>query len=109
MTQTAPETGTESDGPQTADAPTVLLRNEDDREHALDVCIADNEAVLTEDCHTVAGDSQCAIVTETEGELLKVDLRADNGGAVSLTVTSRSEQVPEFVVRRETIVVAGLD
>lgn len=108
MTQTAPETGTETNGPQTPE-PAVLLRNEDDTDHALDVCITDGKAVLTEGCHTVAGDSQHVIVAETDSEHLQIDLCADHGGAVSLTITGRSEQIPEFVVRRETIVVAGLD
>lgn len=108
MTQTTPETGTEPSDPQTAE-PTVLLRNEDDTDHALDVCIADETAVLSEGNHTVAGDSQHVIAAETDSELLQIDLCADHGGTVSLTVTSRPEQTPEFVVRRETIVVAGLE
>ena len=33
---------------------------------------------------------------------------ADNGGAASLTVDTRDSPAPEFIVRRETILVAGL-
>lgn len=114
MTQTSSENGTETiptePRTQSADSPAVLLRNEDDTDHALDVRIADGEAVLTEGCHTVAGDSQHAIAATTDIELLRVDLHADHGGAASLTVDRRqSGRVPEFVVRRNTIVVAGLN
>ena len=116
MTQTSPDDGAETtilSEPQlhsATDSPTVLLRNEDDTDHALDVRIADGEAVLTEGRHTVAGDSQHAIAATTDVELLRVDLRADHGGAASLTVDlGRSNRVPEFVVRRDTIVVAGLN
>lgn len=110
MTRIPSENGAETTVPaeSPADSPTVLLRNEDDTDHALDVCIADDDAVLTTGCHTVARDSQYAIAAETDGNLLRVDLRADHGGTASLTVEG-SGRVPEFVVRRETIVVAGLN
>jgi hypothetical protein len=110
MPQTSRENGTETNDQRYAadDSPAVLLRNEDDAEHALDVCIANNDAVLAEGCHTVAGDSQRAIdATETDSDLLRVDLRADHGATASLTVDLQAV-VPEFVVRRNTIVVAGL-
>ncbi len=112
MTQTSPENGAETTmhSESYTEAPTVLLRNEDDTHHALDVRIADGETVLTESCHTVAGDSQHAIAAAADGELLRVDLHADHGGAASLTVDlGRAKRVPEFVVRRNTIVVAGLN
>ena len=107
MTRTSPENGATTDRP--ADAPAVLLRNEDDTDHALDVRIASDEAVLAEGRHTVAGDSQHAIAAASDGELLRIDLRADHGATASLTVDARRSHVPEFVVRRKTIVVAGLN
>jgi hypothetical protein len=110
MAEIPRENGTEAGGPIHPDnSPALLLRNEDDAEHALDVCIADDDAVLAEGCHTVAGESQHAVgATETDGDTLRVDLRADNGGTASLTVDLGRSLVPEFVVRRDTIVVAGL-
>lgn len=114
MTQTSPENGAETtllaESELPADSPAVLLRNEDDTDHALDVRIADGKAVLAEGRHTVAGDSQHVIPATTDIDLLQVDLHADHGGAASLTVDlERSKRVPEFVVRRDTIVVAGLN
>lgn len=93
------------------DSPTVLLRNEDDTDHALDVRIAAGDAVLVEDRHTVAGDSQWVIPTSTDSETMQVELCADHGGTASLAIDlQRSKRAaPEFVIRRETIVVAGLN
>lgn len=108
MTRTSPENGTATNEHPDR-APAIILRNEDDAEHALDVRIANDEAVLAEGRHTVAGDSQRAIVAGTDGETLRVDLRADHGGAASFTVDLARSLVPEFVVRRRTIVVAGLN
>ena len=118
MTKTAPEVGVETTATPadrtihtTDESPTVLLRNEDDTDHALDVRVAGDDTVLVEGCHTVAGDSQCAIAaTAADVGLIRVELRADHGGAASLTVDMRhGRKVPEFVIRRETIVVAGLN
>jgi hypothetical protein len=92
-----------------ADPPTVLLRNEDDAAHALDVRITGGNGVVSTATHTVAGDSQHAIEsTGVDDSTLRVDLHADNGGAASLTLDVERSLVPEFVVRRETILVAGL-
>ncbi|WP_435076332.1 hypothetical protein [Halococcus sp. AFM35] len=91
-------------------SPAVVLRNEDDAAHALDVRITGDDGVVNEASHTVAGDSQYAIEsTGVDAGTLRVDLHADNGGAASLTVDARRAPVPEFVVRRETILVAGLN
>jgi hypothetical protein len=107
MTQ-ALRDGTETDDGR--DLPAVVLRNEDDAAHALDVRITGGDGVVNTASHTVAGDSQCAIEsTGTDGGTLRVDLHADNGGAASLTVDAGRSLVPEFVVRRETILVAGLN
>lgn len=103
------EAGTETSDPSPAAPPTVLLSNEDDTTHRLDVRIADDEAVLSEARHTVAGDSQRAVAAGTDGRTLRVDLRADHGASASLTLDPRRSAVPEFVVRRETIVVAGVN
>jgi hypothetical protein len=100
------------DGAETDDdrnPPAVVLRNEDDAAHALDVRITGGDGVVNTASHTVAGDSQYAIESTTDAETLRVDLHADNGGAASLTVDTRRSLVPEFVVRRETILVAGLN
>ena len=106
MTQ-APRDGAETNG---RDLPAVVLRNEDDAAHALDVRITASDGVVDRASHTVAGDSQYAIEsTGTNGETLRVELHADNGGAASLTVDAGRSLVPEFVVRRETILVAGLN
>lgn len=90
--------------------PAVVLRNEDDAAHALDVRITDGDGAVSTASHTVAGDSRHAIEsTGVDDSMLRVDLHADNGGAASLTVDTRRSLVPEFVVRRETILVAGLN
>jgi hypothetical protein len=91
------------------DLPAVVLRNEDDAAHALDVRITGGDGVVNRTSHTVAGDSQHAIESPGTGGTLRVDLHADNGGAASLTVEAGRSLVPEFVVRRETILVAGLN
>lgn len=115
MTQTCPGPGAETTAApsdsRSPDSPTVLLRNEDDTDHALDVRIAGDDAVLAEGCHTIAGDSERAIAaTVTDVGLIRVELRADHGGSASLAFDlRRSPKVPEFVIRRETIVVAGLN
>ena len=115
MTQSCPEPGAETTAAPTdapRESPTVLLRNEDDADHALDVRVAGDDAILAEGCHTVAGDSQRAIAATTaDVGLIRVELRADHGGAASLTFDLRraGNRVPEFVIRRETIVVAGLN
>jgi hypothetical protein len=100
------------DGAETNDdrnSPAVVLRNEDDAAHALDVRITGGDGVVSTASHTVAGDSQQAIESsDVDDSMLRVDLHADNGGAASLTVDMRRSLVPEFVVRRETILVAGL-
>lgn len=110
MTQTSRENRTatnDASSPTAPDSPAVLLRNEDDMTHDLDVRIAGSDTVITESRHTVAGDSQCAVTTGTE-DTLRVDLRADHGGCASLTVDFTRSPVPEFVVRRNTIMVSGL-
>ena len=110
MTQTSRENRTatnDASSPDAPDSPAVLLRNEDDTTHDLDVRIA-GETVIAESRHTVAGDSQCAVITGTEDDTLRVDLRADHGGCASLTVDVTRSPVPEFVVRRNTIMVSGL-
>lgn len=93
--------------------PTVLLRNEDDADHALDVRIAAGDGVLVEDTHTVSGDGQRTVAaTAADAGPLRVDLRADHGGSASLAFDPGrpgATPVPEFVIRDETIVVAGLD
>ena len=96
----------------TTDSPFItdtafVLRNEDDTPHSLDVRVVDEDGVLAESRHTVAGDSQRAIAAGTDEGTLRVDLRADHGASASLVVDDRCP-APEFVVRRETIVVAGL-
>ncbi|EMA36502.1 hypothetical protein [Halococcus hamelinensis] len=111
MTQTSHENRTattDPSSPDTPDSPAVLLRNEDDTTHDLDVRIAGGDTVLAEGRHTVAGDSQRTVITGTGDETLRVDLRADHGGCASLTVDFHRSPVPEFVVRRDTILVAGL-
>jgi hypothetical protein len=106
MTQ-APHNGVEMDNGRTP--PAVVLRNEDDAAHALDVRITGGNGVVNTASHTVAGDSQYAIESAgIGGGTLRVELHADNGGAASLTVDTRDSPAPEFIVRRETILVAGL-
>jgi hypothetical protein len=97
--------GAESDDEH---SPAVMLRNEDDAAHALDVRITGGDGTVDMLSHTVAGDSQQVIEPAVDDSVLRVDLHADNGGAASLTVDLRRSLVPEFVVRRETILVAGL-
>ena len=81
MTQSCPEPGAETTAAPTdapRESPTVLLRNEDDADHALDVRVAGDDAILAEGCHTVAGDSQRAIAATTaDVGLIRVELRAD--------------------------------
>jgi hypothetical protein len=101
----ASRVGAESDDER---LPAVLLRNEDDAAHALDVRITGSDGTVDMLSHTVAGDSQQTIEPAVDDSMLRVDLHADNGGAASLTVDMRRSLVPEFVVRRETILVAGL-
>jgi|GEM_PF-6160619 len=86
----------------------VVLRNEDDATHSLDVRIVDDEGVLAESRHTVAGDSQRTVTAGDGDGTLRVDLRADHGMSASLTV-DHCRTTPEFVIRRDTIVVAGLN
>ncbi|EMA48391.1 hypothetical protein C448_03911 [Halococcus morrhuae DSM 1307] len=106
MTQ-APRNGIEANDGRTP--PAVVLRNEDDAAHALDVRITGGDGVVNTASHTVAGDSQYAIESAgIDSGTLRVELHADNGGAASLTVDTRDSSAPEFVVRQETILVAGL-
>ncbi|WP_195155983.1 hypothetical protein [Halococcus agarilyticus] len=118
MTQTRPDArvdGRRSAEPHAAptEPPTVLLRNEDDADHALDVCIAAGDGVLVDDTHTVAGDSQRTVAaTAADAGTVRVELRADHGGSASLAFDPGrpgATPVPEFVIRAETIVVAGLN
>ncbi|EMA44030.1 hypothetical protein [Halococcus saccharolyticus] len=116
MTQTRPDPRVEGDtaGPQptATEPPTILLRNEDDTDHALDVCIAAGDGVLVDDSPTVDGDSQRTVTaTASSAGTVRVELRADHGGSASLAFDPGQPgptPVPEFVIRRETIVVAGL-
>ena len=118
MTQTRPDARVEGDattGPQAtpAEPPTVLLRNEDDADHALDICIAAGDGVLVDDSPTIDGDSQRTVAaTANSTGTVRVELRADHGGSASLAFDPGRPgptPVPEFVIRTETIVVAGFN
>lgn len=117
MTQTRPEPRVDGDGTTgphhtATEPPTVLLRNEDDTDHALDVCIAASDGVLVDDSPTVDGDGQQTVTaTACSTGTIRVELRADHGGSASLAFDPGQPGptlVPEFVIRPETIVVAGL-
>ena len=118
MTQTRPDARVEGDattGPQAtpAEPPTLLLRNEDDADHALDVRIAAGDGVLVDDSPTIDGDSQRTVAaTANSTGTVRVELRADHGGSASLAFDPGRPgptPVPEFVIRTETIVVAGFN
>ena len=75
--------------------------------------IAAGDGVLVDDSPTIDGDSQRTVAaTANSTGTVRVELRADHGGSASLAFDPGRPgptPVPEFVIRTETIVVAGLN
>lgn len=117
MSQTRPDGGAPAIEAGTAharrdDGPSVFLRNEDDVEHTIDVRVAAGDRLLAETTRRVESDGRSTVDGAwTASGTVRIELWADHGCAASVSLDPASPEgppTPEFIVRSDSIVVAGV-